>query len=350
MSTDELREYRAKRGRHPVILYNRPNETMLYVMARTLTELSLKEIQKKYADPAAVVSGQMLRKLQRDPRAGAQKLYKALAKRFEEQKKERLRLDAMLHFERLLWKAGVVHIAGVDEVGMGPLAGPVVAAAVVFPPNIGIAGIDDSKALDEEGRRRLDLEIRSTATAIGIGVVEVEEIDRLNIYRAGLRAMQLALGNLPVVPQHVLVDSRTIPDVTQPQSSFDKGDGINFSIASASIVAKVHRDRLMTELDALYPGYGFASHKGYATVEHQNAIRELGPCPIHRRSFDYIREICGEYCDLYYDMKARGARIRSRAEMAGWEAEIKLCAERLSEMENKKLQLMKGRLWKRISG
>jgi ribonuclease HII len=318
-------------------------------MARTLAELSLKEIQEKYADPAAIVSPQMLRKLQRDPRAGARMLYKTLAKRFEEQKKERLRLDAMLHFERVLWKAGVVHIAGVDEVGVGPLAGPVVAAAVIFPPNTEIEGIDDSKALDEETRLRLELEIRQKAAAVAIGAVEVEEIDRLNIYHAGLRAMHLALANLPLTPQHVLVDSRTIPDVTLPQNSFDKGDGINFSIASASIVAKVHRDRLMTQLDALYPGYGFASHKGYATLEHQNAIRELGPCPIHRRSFDYIREICGQYCDLYYEMKARGARISSRPEMSDWETEIKACADRLSEMENKKLQLMKSRLWKRIS-
>lgn len=319
-------------------------------MATPLSEQSLKELQKRYADSTAVVSSQTLRRLQRDSRAGAQKLYKVLEKRSQEQRKEKLRSDAMLHFERLLWKAGVVHIAGVDEVGMGPLAGPVVAAAVVFPPGTEIAGIDDSKVLDEKSRVRLDLDIRSRAAAVGLGIVEVEEIDRLNIYHAGLRAMQLALANLGVVPQHVLVDSRTIPGVTQPQSSFDKGDGINFSIASASIVAKVHRDRLMSELDATYPGYGFAGHKGYATQEHQNAIRELGPCPIHRRSFDYIRELCGEYSGLYYDMKARGAAIRTRSDMAGWEAEIKVCAERLSEMENKKLQLMRGRLWKRVSG
>jgi ribonuclease HII len=310
-------------------------------------KLSLKEIHEKYAAGSAV-SAQILRKLQRDPRPGARKLYQVLARRFEEQKEERIRLDAMLHFERLLWKAGVQHIAGVDEVGVGPLAGPVVAAAVIFPRDTEIAGIEDSKALDESARLHLETEIRSKATAVGIGVVEVEEIDRLNIYHAGLRAMQLALGNLSIVPQHILVDSRTIPEVSQPQNCFDKGDGINFSIASASIVAKVYRDRLMTELDALYPGYGFASHKGYATAEHQNAIRELGPCPIHRRSFDYIRELCGQYCDLYYEMKARGARIRTRGEMSGWEIEIKACAERLSEMENKKLQLMKNRLWKRI--
>jgi ribonuclease HII len=319
-------------------------------MARSFQDLSLDELREKYSDPALAVSGQLLRKLQRDPRAGAQKLYRTLARRAEEQKAERLRLDAMLHFERLLWKQGVRYIAGVDEVGMGPLAGPVVAAAVIFPPDTEIKGIDDSKALDEETRLRLEAEIRKPAAAIGIGVVEVEEIDRLNIYHAGLRAMQLALGNLAIVPQHVLVDSRTIPGVAQPQSSFDKGDGINFSIACASILAKVHRDRLMLELDKRYPRYGFASHKGYATQEHQNAIRELGPSPVHRRSFDYIRELRGEYCDLYYELKARGATIMSRDELTRWELELKACDGRLSEMEIKKLQLMKGRLWRRIGG
>ena len=318
------------------------------VMSVNQTQASLKELQEKYSDPTTAVSAQALRKLQRDPRTGVRRLYKALLKRFEEQKRERIRLDAMLHFERVLWNAGIVHIAGVDEVGIGPLAGPVVAAAVIFPPNTVIESIDDSKALDRESRHRLDLEIRHKSTAVGIGVVEVEEIDSLNIYHAGLRAMQLALGNLHIVPQHVLVDSRTIPKVSQPQNSFDKGDGINFSIASASIVAKVYRDRLMDGLDALYPGYGLARNKGYATLEHQHAIRELGPSPIHRRSFDYIREICGEYCDLYYALKKRGATIVSRAEMTAWEIDIKGNADRLSEIENRKLHLMKNRLWRRI--
>src|SRR6185295_11911447 len=253
-----------------------------------MKQLSLKEIQDKYSAGASV-SAAILRKLQRDPRTGAQRLYKVLARRYEEQKKEKNRLDSMLHFERLLWKAGIQHIAGVDEVGVGPLAGPVVAAAVVFPPGTEIDGIDDSKALDEETRRRLDVEIRQKASAVALGIVEVDEIDRVNIYHAGIEAMRLALSSLLVTPQHILVDSRTVPGFTQPQNSFDKGDGINFSIAAASIVAKVYRDGLMTDLDQPYPGYGFASHKGYATPEHQRAIRGLGPCPIHRRSFDYIR-------------------------------------------------------------
>lgn len=312
-----------------------------------MKQLSLKEIQDKYASDTAV-SPAILRKLQRDPRSGAQRLFKILSKRYSEQKKERNRLDAMLHFERLLWKAGIQHIAGVDEVGVGPLAGPVVAAAVMFPPETEIDEIDDSKALDEETRERLNLEIRGKASAFAIGVVEVEEIDRINIYHAGIRAMQLALSNLTITPQHILVDSRTVPGFTQPQNSFDKGDGINFSIASASIVAKVFRDRLMTDLDTKYPGYGFASHKGYATPEHQRAIRELGPCPIHRRSFDYIRELRGEYCDLYYSLKERGYACASRGELSAWEKEMKAAEPSLGVNENKKLHLLASRLWKRL--
>ena len=312
-----------------------------------MKQLSLKEIQDKYSASVSV-SPAILRKLQRDPRTGARRLYKILAKRYGEQKKERNRLDAMLHFERLLWKAGIQRIAGVDEVGVGPLAGPVVAAAVVFPPGAEIDGIDDSKALDEETRHRLDKEIREKASAFAIGIVEVDEIDRINIYHAGIRAMQLALSNLPIPPQHILVDSRTVPGFSQPQNSFDKGDGINFSIASASIVAKVYRDRLMTELDAAYPGYGFASHKGYATPEHQRAIREFGPCAIHRRSFDYIRELRGEYCELYYSLKEQGYACASRPELSAWEAAVKEAAGKLSINENKKLHLIAGRLWKRM--
>jgi len=311
-----------------------------------MKQLSLKQIQEKYS---RTVSPAILRKLQRDSRTGARKLYQVLVRRYEEQKKEKNRLDAMLHFERLLWKAGIQHIAGVDEVGVGPLAGPVVAAAVVFPPGTEIDEVDDSKALDEETRRRLDEKIRDKASAVALGVVEVDEIDRINIYHAGIQAMRLALSSLPVTPQHILVDSRTVPGFTQPQNSFDKGDGINFSIAAASIVAKVYRDGLMTDLDKKYPGYGFASHKGYATPEHQRAIREFGPCPIHRRSFDYIRELCGQYCELYYSLKDQGYAVTTREDLARWESTVKAAAPALSLNENKKLHLAAGRLWKRLS-
>jgi len=230
---------------------------------------------------------------------------------------------------------------------MGPLAGPVVAAAVVFPPNTEIDGIDDSKALDEETRRDLAAVIREKASGIGIGLVPVDDIDRLNIYWAGIRAMQLAVSFLPVSPQHILVDSRTIPDVSQPQNSFDKGDGLNFSIAAASIVAKVYRDTLMAELDGDFPGYGFADHKGYATPAHQAAIRRLGPCSIHRKSFDYIRELCGEYSSTFYALKSDGSGIVTRDALAAWEGRVKESRDHLSPMELKKLLLMANRLWKR---
>jgi ribonuclease HII len=173
----------------------------------------------------------------------------------------------------------------VDEAGMGPLAGPVVAAAVVLPPEPLIPGLDDSKALSRTARERLDGEIRRLALGVGIGVVDVEEIDATNIYRAGLRAMELAVKALPLEPRFVLVDARTIPGIPFAQSAFVKGDGRVYSIAAASIVAKVHRDRLMAELDRQYPGYGFAQHAGYATAHHREALRRLGPCPAHRRSF-----------------------------------------------------------------
>jgi ribonuclease HII len=318
-------------------------------MPRDTHELSLKHIQEQYSLPGSVVPQQLLRRLQRDPRAGARKLYQVLLRRSEEQASETRRLEAMLHFEKVLWKTGITRIAGVDEVGIGPLAGPVVAAAVVFPPDTRIDGVHDSKLLDAATRERLDAEIRSRASGVGIGVVEIDEIDKINVYHAGLRAMQLAVGSLPVSPHHVLVDSRTIPDLPMPQNSFDKGDGISFSIAAASIVAKVYRDRLMTEMDAIYPGYGFAEHKGYATPVHQAAIRKLGPCAIHRKSFDYIRELCGLYSGLYYELKKQAEDVSSRKALLAWEKKVRVARPQMSAMENKKIQTAARRLWNRIS-
>ena len=210
--------------------------------------------------------------------------------------------------EQELWQHGLLVVAGVDEVGMGPLAGPVVAAAAVFPPTItegtqgtqgtqdtkdtkdGLPeafpqGVRDSKTLTPKARARLEIEIRRIATGLGIGIVDEKEIDRINIYQAGLKAMRLALEQLPVVPEHVLIDGRVLKDSPWPQSSFKKGDRDVYSIAAASIIAKTYRDRLMTDLDRKYPEYGFARHMGYGTVAHRIALRRHGPCPAHRRSF-----------------------------------------------------------------
>ena len=241
------------------------------------------------------------------------------------------------------------HIAGVDEVGMGPLAGPVVAAAVVFPPGAEIEGIDDSKALDEATRNRLDQEIRQKASAFAIGIVEVEEIDRINIYHAGIRAMQLALTNLPTPPQHILVDSRTVPGFSQPQNSFDKGDGINFSIASASIVAKVYRDRLMTELGAKVSWLRFRGPQRLCdsgtSTRHSRAWPLSDSSAVFRLHPRTLRRVLR----LYYSLKEQGYACTSREQLSVWESEMKGAEERLSFNENKKLHLMSTRLWKRIA-
>ena len=198
---------------------------------------------------------------------------------------ERRRLEKLRSHEQLLEQVGIGPVAGVDEVGMGPLAGPVVAAAVILPGDPLIEDLDDSKSMTRPARERVETEIRRVAVAIGVGMATVAEIDSLNIYHAGLVAMRRAVESLSLAPRHVFVDARTIPGLAVPQTSFVKGDSTVYSIAAASIVAKVHRDRLMYELEREYPGYGFAGHAGYATAEHREAIRRLGPCAAHRRSF-----------------------------------------------------------------
>ena len=190
------------------------------------------------------------------------------------------------HLERLLWRVGIRHVAGVDEVGMGPLAGPVVAAAVVLPVESRLDGMADSKALTAGMRERLVVEIERRAVGVGLGAASPEEIDRLNIYRAGLLALRRAVEALqPLVPGFVLVDGREIPDLGLPQSAYPKGDAFVASIAAASIVAKCRRDALMRELDRIHPAYGFGRHMGYATRHHLAALRAHGPSPAHRRSF-----------------------------------------------------------------
>jgi len=314
----------------------------------SLSKLSIDEIRERYARADAAVTPQALSKLKRDPRHGVRQIYETLKKRYERDSAERTRLDSMLNFERVLWRAGVQHIAGVDEVGMGPLAGPVIAAAVIFPPHTELPGIDDSKRLDLEQRLDAERRIRAAAIAIGIGVAEVAEIDKVNIYRAGLLAMRRALEALPLAPQHVLVDARTIPGVAAPQNCFNKGDGIDFSIAAASIVAKTHRDRLMDELALQFPLYGFERHKGYSTPEHQAAISSHGPCAIHRRSFTFIRELCGEYSALFYDLKSRLDGAAAHADLQALDEELAACMGALAEHEQRKLKLVLSRRWKAL--
>ncbi len=317
-------------------------------MSSKLSKLSVDELRERYARADEPVSPQTLSKLKRDSRHGVRQLYETLKKRYERDSAERTRLDAMLNFERVLWRAGVLHIAGVDEVGMGPRAGPRIAAAVVFPPHTELTGIDDSKKLDLEQRLDAERRIRAVASGIGIGRAEVEEIDTVNIYHAGLLAMRRAVEALPVRPQHVLVDARSIPGVDVPQNCFNKGDGLDFSIAAASIVAKIHRDRLMDELAQEHPEYGFERHKGYCTPEHQDAIRRLGPCAIHRKSFTFIRELRGEYCALFYDLKQRLYAAASAAELEAVEQEVAASHAALADSEQRKLKLVLSRRWRAL--
>jgi ribonuclease HII len=184
-------------------------------------------------------------------------------------------------------------VAGVDEAGMSPLAGPVSAAAVIFAPGTRIPGVDDSKKLDAPARERLATEIKCTAVAWSVGFAEVDEIDTINIYWAGLLAMRRAVEGLSASPEHILVDARRIKDLKIPQQAIVKGDSKCLTIAAASILAKTARDALMHKLDAVYPGYGFSKHKGYPVREHLVALKSLGASPIHRRSFAPVREILG---------------------------------------------------------
>jgi ribonuclease HII len=317
-------------------------------MARGTEELSIEEIRRRYVDTGELVSAQALRRLQRDSRQGARRLYALLKKRFERERSERQRLEAMRYFEKLLWKSGVRNVAGVDEVGVGPLAGPVVAAAVVFPPETEVAGVDDSKRLDPETRALLAAKIRAEASGIAVGIASVEEIDTLNIYHASLLAMRRAVEALPQRPQHVLVDARTIPGIDVPQNMFNKGDGINFSIAAASIIAKTERDAMMVALDASYPGYGFATHKGYGTPEHREALLRLGPSPIHRMSFPVLHELQGEYSALFYVLREQLEAVQTRSALREFESELGAQVGALALAECRKLRLLVARRWKTI--
>lgn len=195
------------------------------------------------------------------------------------------RVHPDLVIELSLWDRGMSSIAGVDEAGRGPLAGPVVAAAVIFPRAVSIEGVDDSKQLTEQRREHLFQLIQSRALSIGIGIVDHEVIDRINILQATTVAMTKAIESLALRPDFVLVDGNSFKHESWPYQNIVHGDARSFTIAAASIVAKVTRDRLMREYHLRFPPYGFASHKGYGTRQHLEAIRKHGLCEIHRRSF-----------------------------------------------------------------
>lgn len=218
-----------------------------------------------------------------DERAGVQKLIVQYEKKKQGYVKELERLEVMRRFENQYKDSP--YICGIDEVGRGPLCGPVVACAVILPKDAQILYINDSKQLSEKKRELLYDEIMEKAVAVGIGVVSPDDIDELNILQATFKAMRIAIGNLSVEPTLLLNDAVTIPEVDIPQVNIIKGDAKSMSIAAASIVAKVTRDRMMVEYDKLFPQYALAKNKGYGSKEHIEALRKYGSCPIHRKTF-----------------------------------------------------------------
>lgn len=222
-------------------------------------------------------------KYEGDERAGARKLMQQARKRMEALEKERQRIWKLKEYERKYESAGLV--CGIDEAGRGPLAGPVVAGAVILPKDCSILYINDSKKLSGKKREELYEVIRKEALAAGIGMVSPQRIDEINILQATYEAMRQAIQKLSLTPDILLNDAVTIPQISIPQVPIIKGDAKSISIGAASILAKVTRDRLMAEYDKLMPEYGFAKNKGYGTKEHMEAIRVYGPSPIHRRTF-----------------------------------------------------------------
>ncbi len=259
-----------------------------------LLKKSIPQLRELFLDHNRPVPKGFVEALETDDRQGAKQLARRIKERRRSNRSEGQRLHFLLRYEIELWTEGFNAIAGVDEAGMAPLAGPVVAGAVILPKNYKLRDLDDSKKiLDEAKREELGQQIKQGAVCWSVGFAEVEEIDRINIYHAGLLAMQRAVQGLAQTPDFVLVDARRIPNCAAPQRGIIRGDALSASIAAASILAKTARDAHMIELDRTYSGYGLASHKGYPTPEHCRALKELGALPIHRRSFARVRQALG---------------------------------------------------------
>ena len=251
---------------------------------------TIKEIKEQLASIQRL-DDPLLTELEQDSRSG---VIQAIAKRKKEIQKrldEDERLEGMLAYEKELYTQGIQLIAGVDEVGRGPLAGPVVAAAVILPKGCKIPGLNDSKKIPKSKHKEIYEAVLQNAIAIGIGVKDNHVIDQVNIYEATKLAMMEAIGQLEPQPQHLLIDAMKL-DLPISQTSIIKGDANSLSIAAASIVAKVTRDQMMEEFDKEYPGYDFAKNAGYGTANHLAGLDQLGVTPIHRRSFEPVKSMC----------------------------------------------------------
>jgi ribonuclease HII len=258
-----------------------------------IARMSVFELRERFVEKGRPLPAECEEALRRDGRAGARAVHEAILRRRRGNRSEGQRLRHLLRYETPLWEKGLTRIAGVDEAGMAPLAGPVVAAGVILPRDFRPRGIDDSKQVDAADRARLAAEIKQAAICWAIGIATVEEIDAINIYRAGLLAMKRAIEGLASCPEHILIDARRLPELRIPQQGIIHGDALSLTIAAASILAKTTRDAMMADYDQRYPGYGFARHKGYPTAEHFAALERLGACVLHRRSFAPVRQALG---------------------------------------------------------
>lgn len=250
-----------------------------------ISKLSMKEIKEKSEYLSEIEIKKFISSLKSDSRVSCQNLAKSLERKIQLKQNEIERLERIIAFEQNAWAEGYCFVAGLDEAGRGPLVGPVVAAAVILKPDMDFTGIDDSKKLSAEQRERLYDVIINEAVAYGIGSADHTEIDSINILNATKLAMTRALSAMEIKPDYLLLDALRLPNIELPQKDIIKGDSKSVSIAAASILAKVSRDRMMLELSKKYPEYGFESNKGYGTDVHYKAIRAYGLIPEHRRSF-----------------------------------------------------------------
>lgn len=252
---------------------------------RDFEKLSVQKI-KKYLQEEAITED-ALSLLLKDQRVSVQNLARKFQKDQIRFQKEQSRIQSLYHYEEIYYKQGYTLIAGLDEVGRGPLAGPVVTAGVILPPYCFIEGLNDSKKLSPEKREKIFVQITEQALAYTWHISSAQEIDEVNIYQATLNSMSQCVQKLE--PQALLLDAVKLADCPQPQVSLIKGDSLSASIAAASIIAKVTRDHLMLEYDKIYPDYGFSRHKGYGTADHLAVLKKIGPCPLHRKSFEPIK-------------------------------------------------------------
>ena len=250
---------------------------------------TIKEIQQRL-ELVTDLADPFLAEAANDSRSGVQKAIEKRKRTIQAELDEDLRLEQMLRYEKELYQAGYQTIAGIDEVGRGPLAGPVVAAAVILPPGCKIKGLNDSKKIPKKKHQEIYQAVLDKALAVGIGLIDNEIIDQVNIYEATKLAMKEALSKLRLKSDYLLIDAMKL-DVDIPQESIIKGDANSLSIAAASIVAKVTRDKLMTDYDKKFPGYDFSQNAGYGTMRHLQGLERNGVTPIHRKTFEPIKSM-----------------------------------------------------------